>query len=107
FLNDTGPIAILVVEIFAAERKSPLVIELIIDIAGDALPFCFAPAPGALLLIAVVVVEDERELIGCVKCSDDVEQVAPSLCVALRIVRDKLFPTVVGGGKRYGLCRCE
>src|SRR5439155_9613991 len=67
FLNDSGSIAILVVEIFAAQRKSPLVIELIIGIAGDALPFCFAPTGRTLLLIAVVVIQDQRKLISCVE----------------------------------------
>src|SRR5207249_4192277 len=107
FLSDTGSIAILIVEIFAAQRESPLVIDLIVGVTRNALPLGLAAVGGRLLLITVVVVEDERELIGCVECSDDVEQVAPSLCGALRIVRDKLFAAVVGGHNRYGFCRCE
>src|SRR5438132_12124379 len=106
-LNDAGSIAILIVEIFAAQRQSPLVVDLIVGITRNALPLGLAATGGRLLLITVVVVEDERERIGCVKCSDDVEQVAGSLCGALRIVRDKLFASVVGGRERYGFCRCE
>src|SRR5438477_12976558 len=107
FLSDTGPIAVLIVEIFAAQRESPLVIDLVVGVTRNALPLGLATIGGCLLLITVVVVEDERELIGCIECSDDVDQVAPSLGVALGIVRHTLFAAVVGGHDRYGFCRCE
>src|SRR6266567_7493107 len=70
-LNYAGPVAIVVVEVLAAQRDSPLVVDLVVGITRNTLPLGPAAARGRVVLVTVVVVEDERQLIGCVKGSDD------------------------------------
>jgi hypothetical protein len=48
FLNDTGSIAILIVEILAAQRDSPLVVDLIVGITRNTLPLRLAAIGGCL-----------------------------------------------------------
>src|SRR5437773_5291637 len=76
FLDESRAISVLVVEILAAQRQSPLLIQLIVQVSRQALPLGLAAVECGLVLRAVVIVQDQRQLLGQSECADDVHEVA-------------------------------